>query len=132
MCRKKCFSNSAIITLIILLQLDCPLSDVIARADHPYFRLLVHGSFGGDIVNFKISSESQTLEAGSTIIEGLDRLMKLFWIFGVEYTVGCENFFRFLHTAVYKLTYGNVPKSVAELVCLVDKLKARINEPPRN
>jgi hypothetical protein len=82
--RKMRFSNSTVIPLILLLQADCPLSDVTARADYPHFRLLLHGSFGGSIENLDISSESQTLEAGSTIIAGLDRLMKLFWISGVD------------------------------------------------
>jgi hypothetical protein len=101
------------------MQPDSPLSEVVEDARQPYFRLLVHGTFGGKILNLKISSESQTLEAGSSILEGLDRLFKLFWIFGIEYTVGCENFYRFLHTAVYKLSYGKVPKFVTELVCVL-------------
>lgn len=101
------------------MQPDSPLSEAAEDASQPYFRLLIHGTFGGDILNLKISSESQTLEAGSSILESLDRLFKLFWIFGIEYTVGCDNFFRLLHTAVYKLSYGKVPKSVTELICVL-------------
>lgn len=75
-------------------------------------------------MSLKISTESQTLEAGSNILEGIDRLFKLFWIFGIEYTVGCENFYRLLHTAIYKLDYGNVPKSVTELVFMLRRQQA--------
>jgi len=85
-----------------------------------YFRLVVHGSVE-DVVSLKISAESHLLEAGSSIMEGLDRLWKLFWIFGIEYTPGCENFFRLLQKAVYKLEYGTVPKSVTELVTILAK-----------
>jgi len=44
------------------------------------------------------------LEARSSILEGLDHLWKLFWIFGIEYTLGCDNF-HLLQKAVYKLDY---------------------------
>jgi len=83
-----------------------------SEVDHqPYFRLLVHGTYSGEVITLKISSESQMLEGESSILEGLDRAFKLFWIFDIEYTIGCENLFRLLHTAVYKqcLKYGTVP-----------------------
>ena len=87
----------------------------------PYFRLLVHGTYGGDIIAIKITSESNTLEGGSSLLEGLDRLVKLFWIFNIQYTGGCENFFRLIHTAIYKLNDGPVPNSLLELISILSK-----------
>jgi len=95
-----------------------------SEVDHqPYFRLLVHGTYGGEIITLKISSESQML-GGSSILEELDRLFKLFRIFDIEYTMGCANPFHLLHTAVYKLKYGTVPKSVSELISV---LRSHVN-----
>ena len=51
------------------------------------------------------------MEAGSGVLEGLDQFFKFFWVFGIEYTPGCENFYRFLVATVYKVD-GSVPKSV--------------------
>jgi len=87
----------------------------------PYFRLLLQTDNTGDIVSFKISAESHFLEAGTTIIEALDRVFKLFWLFGIEYTPGCENFYRLLQTGVYRLKYGSVPKSIIELLAILGK-----------
>jgi len=54
----------------------------------PYFRLLIQTGDSGDIVSLKLSAESHFLETGSTIVEALDHLFKLFWVFGSEYTPG--------------------------------------------
>lgn len=86
----------------------------------PYFRLLIQGDVA-EVVTMKISTELQMLEAGSSILEGLDRLFKLFWIFGIEYTPGCANFYRLLNGAAYKLECGSVPKSVAELTAVLQQ-----------
>ena len=87
----------------------------------PYFRLLIQTGDTGGIVSLKISAESHFLEAGSTTVEALDRLFKLFWVFGIEYTPGCENFYRLLQTGVYRLDYGSVPKSIVELLAILGK-----------
>ena len=82
--------------------------------EHPpqaYFRLIIHGGVE-DVTSLKISAESHMLEAQSSILEGLDHLWKLFWIFGIEYTPGCENFFHLLQKAVYKLDYETVFNSL--------------------
>lgn len=81
-------------------------------ACEPYFRMVVHGVFGGEIVTIKISSESGMLEGGSSILEALDHLFKLFWIFDIQYTVGCENVFKLLHAAIFsQLKDGAILKS---------------------
>lgn len=95
-------------------------------ACEPYFRMVVHGVFGGEIVTIKISSESGMLEGGSSILEALDHLFKLFWIFDIQYTVGCENVFKLLHAAIFsQLKDGAIPKSVSELLSVICKYKAQ-------
>jgi hypothetical protein len=92
----------------------------------PYFWMVVHGVFGGEIVTIKISSESEMLEGGSSIPEALDRLFKLFWIFDVQHTVGCENLFKLLKVAIFsQLNDGPIPKSVTELLSVICKYKAQ-------
>jgi hypothetical protein len=83
--------------------------------------MVVHDMFGGDIITIKISSESGMLVGGSSILEALDRLFKLFWIFVIHYTVACENSFKLLQTAMYKLSDGPVPKSVTELLSIIER-----------
>lgn len=87
-----------------------------------YFRLLIHGD-ADNIISLKIAAESHVLEAGSSILEACDRLFKLFWIFGIEYTPGAEGFYRILNGSVYKLEDGSVPKSVTELVAVLQKFR---------
>jgi hypothetical protein len=98
-------------------QQEKSLSEIPAQA---YFRLLIHGNVE-NIISIKISAESQMLEAGFSLLEALDRLFKLFWIFGIEYTPGTESFYRILNSAIYKLEHGSVPKSVTELIAVLQK-----------
>jgi hypothetical protein len=94
----------------------------------PYFRMVVHGVFGGEIVTIKISTESVMLEGGSSILEALDRLFKLFWIFNIHYTAGCENVLKLLQTAIFNQLNdgdGPIPKSVTELLSVICKYKAQ-------
>lgn len=95
-------------------------------AELVHWALLQNGrswTIGGDIVTIKISSESGLFEGGSSILEALDRLFKLFWIFEIQYTASCENFFKLLQNAMYRLDDGPVPKSVAELLSIIDRYK---------
>jgi len=45
--------------------------------------LLVQGQVGGEVTSVKVASETKLLEAGSTIVEGLDRLFKTYWLCGM-------------------------------------------------
>lgn len=101
------------------MQPEKSLSEIPSQA---YFRLLVHGD-AENIISLKIAAESQMLEAGSSILEACDRLFKLFWIFGIEYTPGAEGFYRILNSSVYKLEHGSVPKSVTELCAVLQKFR---------
>lgn len=85
-----------------------------------YFRLFVHGDLE-NVISLKIAAESQMMEAGSSILEAFDRLFKLFWIFGIEYTPGAEGFYRLINSAIYKLEHGSVPKSITELLTVLQK-----------
>jgi len=88
--------------------------------------MVFHGVFGGEIVTIKISTESVMLEGGSSILEALDRLFKLFWIFDIHYMAGCENMFKLLQAAMfYQLNDGPIPKSVTELLSVICKYKAQ-------
>ena len=78
----------------------------------PYFRMVVHSVFGGEIVTIKISTESGMLEGGSSILDALDHLFKLFWIFDIQYTVGCENVFKLLQAAAGSNIYSVNSKMV--------------------
>ena len=92
----------------------------------PYFRMVIHEVFGGEIVTIKISTESVMLEGGSSILEALDRLFKLFWIFDIHYTAGCENMFKLRQAAMFnQLNDGPIPKSVTELLSVIGKYKAQ-------
>ena len=56
-------------------------------ASEPYFRIVVHGASAGDIMTIKIYSDSGILQGGSSILEALDRPLKLFSTFDIQYTV---------------------------------------------
>ena len=82
--------------------------------------LLIQGQLGGAVTSVKVASETKLLEAGSTIVEGLDRLFKTFWLCDMEYPELCSNVFRFLEHYVYKLKDGKkVPPTVVELCSLL-------------
>ena len=48
---------------------------------------------GGVIASVKVASEAKLVEAGSSIVGGLDRVFKLFWIMNMAYPAKCCNIF---------------------------------------
>jgi len=56
---------------------------------------------GGVIASVKVASEAKLVEAGSSIVEGLDRVFKLFWIMNMAYPAECCNMFKFFEYFVY-------------------------------
>jgi hypothetical protein len=65
------------------------------------------------------------IEGGSSVVEAMDRMIKLFWIWNIQYTTGCENFFKLINSIIFKLPDKPVPKSVAELVTIINRYKRR-------
>lgn len=58
------------------------------------------------------------IEAGSSFLEGLDSLFKIFWICALQYNEKCRNFLLFLQI-VYGLKYSSVPMTVKQLASTV-------------
>ena len=56
---------------------------------------------GGVIASVKVTSEAKLVEAGSSIVGGLDRVFKLFWIMNMAYPAECCNMFKFFEYFVY-------------------------------
>lgn len=79
--------------------------------------LVIQGdpSFSGSL-GFFLVCEGLVCIAGSTFVESLDMLYKLYWVFQWEYPQGTTQFFKFLQR-VYKMSFGNerVPSKVAEI-----------------
>lgn len=82
---------------------------------HPASVLVVQGQVGGVIASVKIVAEQTVIEAGTTIVEGLDRLFKLFWILNMHYPDGSCNVYKFLESHVYKIKINKMPPTVQEL-----------------
>ena len=78
--------------------------------------LLVQGEVGGVVASVKVAAETKLIEAGSTIVEGLDRLFKLFWICNMSYPDNCSNLYKFLEFYIYGIKDGKkMPPTVVEL-----------------
>ena len=82
--------------------------------------LLIQGQLGGEVTSVKVASETRLLEAGSTVVEGFDRLFKTYWLCDMAYPEHCSNVFRFFEFYVYKLKDGKkVPPTIVELCSLL-------------
>ena len=104
---------------LFIFQPEMDLYECAATRDSQFPILVVQGELGGRIIAVKIAAEKKILDAGSSILEGLDRLFKIFWVFNFNYTPECMNFWKFMQTTVYKLQCGNVPSTVEQLQALV-------------
>jgi hypothetical protein len=79
-------------------------------------------AIGGAVCSVHVAAERKLLQAGSTIVEGLDRLFKLFWIFNMEYPAECRNVFIFLGHYVYKMkSVKKIPPTIVELCSFLSK-----------
>lgn len=83
--------------------------------------LLIQGDVGGTVASVKVAVEKKILEAGSTIVEGIDRLYKSFWVFNMQYPDNCGNVFKFLGHSVYNVKGQKLPPTVLELSGLLHK-----------
>ena len=76
--------------------------------------LLIQGEFKKTVATVKVAVDSTVMEAGSSILEGLDRLFKIFWIFNLDYNDKCKSFLFFLQT-IFGMKYGSLPATVKQL-----------------
>ena len=83
--------------------------------------LLVQGEVGGVIATVKVAAEAKLVEAGSSIVEGLDRVFKFFWIMNMAYPADCCNIFQFFEHFVYYIKGQKVSPSVRELCAYLKK-----------
>ena len=74
----------------------------------------------GDNINGKIICDGKTSTAGCTVVECIDFLFKLYWVFALEYPVGLEMFFKFLQFKIYNIMYGKerIPATVGSVARL--------------
>ena len=84
------------------------------KLTNPYLRLLVQGQESGSILSVKIAAEQKILEAGSVLLEGIDRLFKIYWTYDLVYEPSCEIFYQFMQI-FYGLPQGRIAKNVVEL-----------------
>ena len=71
---------------------------------------------GGVVTSVKLASEKTIIEAGSTIVEGLDRLFKLFWLCDMSYMDSCSNVYRFLEHYIFQIQDNKkLPATIVEL-----------------
>lgn len=90
------------------------------KLESPYPVLLIQGVQGEGILAVKIAAEKKLLEGGTSIIEGLDRLFKVFWCFNIQYDPISSMFWQFMQD-VYGLEYGRLAKGVVELRAMLAK-----------
>jgi len=81
----------------------------------------VQGEVGGVVTSVKVACEAKLVEAGSSIVEGLDRVFKFFWIMNMAYPAECHNIFKFFEYFVYCIKGQKVPPSVRELCVYLKK-----------
>jgi hypothetical protein len=81
---------------------------------------LVQGEEGAEALACKIAAEKHLFEAGHSIIEGIDRMFKMYWCFNIDYQPVTSMFWQFMQ-AVYGLKYGTLPKGVIELKSILNK-----------
>lgn len=62
------------------------------------------------------------LEAGSSILEALDRFYKLLWVFDLQYNDKVATFMLYMQT-IYGMNYGTIPSTVTQLQSIVAKFK---------
>ncbi len=76
--------------------------------------LLEHSVDNVDNVTGRISCDGKISIAGYSVIECLDYLFKMFWVFGLAYPAGVAMFFKFLQFKVYNISYGKerIPSTV--------------------
>ena len=83
--------------------------------------LVIQGVVGLAVTSVKVATEEKLIEAGATIIEGIDRLFKIYWILNMEYQQNCANVFRFIEHKGYHVTDTKLPPTVDELCSLLKK-----------
>lgn len=69
-----------------------------------------------------IACDGKILEAGGSIVEGLDMLFKFLWVFDLKYDKGLLNFYLFLQCAVYKIGQEKIriPGCISELIKILN------------
>lgn len=78
--------------------------------------LLIQGEIGGVVASVKVAAENKLIEAGSTIIEGMDRLFKIYWILNMAYAERSANALKFCEYHVYRIRHGKkISPTVLEL-----------------
>ena len=90
------------------------------KLTNPYPRLLVQGQEGWPIFSVKIAAEQKILEAGSSLLEGIDGLFKIYWTYDLIYEPSCEIFYQFMQF-FYGLPQGRIAKGVVELHAVLKK-----------
>ena len=78
--------------------------------------LIVQQAVDGSAASCLLACDGKIVEAGGSIVEGIDFLFKFMWIFLLKYKPELTSFFQFLQFAVYKISYGKerVPCTVVE------------------
>lgn len=82
--------------------------------------LLLQGEFLKTVHTAKVAVDLTVIEAGSSVLEGLDRLYKTLWNFDLEYNDKSACFFMFVQS-LYNMKFGSVPPTVKQLRSLVGK-----------
>nr|XP_047141167.1 uncharacterized protein LOC124816159 [Hydra vulgaris] len=90
------------------------------KLESPYPVILIQGIEGEKILSIKIAFEKTLIEAGTSIVEGIDRLFKIFWCFNIEYQPLTIMFWQFLQD-IFGLQYGSLPNGVIELRLTLSK-----------
>ncbi|XP_047123581.1 uncharacterized protein LOC124806574 isoform X1 [Hydra vulgaris] len=83
--------------------------------ENPYPVLLIQGQEGETILSINIAYEKKIINAGKSITEGIDRMLKLYWCFNIQYDPISDYFWQFIQTH-YDLDTGKKPKCVIELL----------------
>jgi hypothetical protein len=75
----------------------------------------------GDFAKFAIICESVVCNAGSSLVESLDLLFKMLWVFKMQYPSGLKMFFTFIQQ-IFGIKYGSerIPSRVIEVARLVN------------
>jgi hypothetical protein len=73
--------------------------------------------------SYSVMVDGHQLVTFSTLLENLDCLYKMFWVFDLQYTPGVHLFYKFLEHTVFEQHKGRVPSSVQELSSVLHKIR---------
>ena len=86
-------------------------------------RLFCTFSDGGQR-SYRVKVAGSQIEAFPTLLENLDLLYKICWVFDMKYMPAATMIYKLFESYIYKQSSGRIPSSVAELASILQANKS--------